>query len=342
MKQVVYQLNWRLVLLLTIFNLISIFKTRGESLNPAKSQDSLRFAIYVDNVYNINYDNSSYDVIFYIWYNSIGERYSLDDVDIMNALNKELLYEEIDSIVSEGVVYYSDIRKYCCTISNNLFTEKFPFDRNKLELLIELEGHISGQKKVNFDYDNSNLIPDFINNWKVEGAQVKITKNCWSSNFGDFDIHLEDDKKGKYLDIPKSDIPCYDAIKIELNIKRNSWGIYLKMFAVLFLALIIATSSIFLPNRHSEEKISIIVGSLFTTIGNKYISDSNLPLIDSWGLSDQLHFLTILSILFLTIYAIYEQRKLLKDSLKKELLLFIIINAVYFGIVAIITAVYIQ
>jgi hypothetical protein len=307
-----------------------------------KDRGALRFAVYVDNIYNVDYNNSSFDVIFYLWYNSIGERYSLNDVDIMNSISKELLYEEIDSLITNGSIYYSDIRKYKCSISNNLFTEKFPFDRNKLELLIELEGHISGQKRVSFDYENSNLIPDFINKWKVEGAQARITKNCWSSNFGDFDIYPEDNKHNKYFDIPKEDIPCYDAIKIEVNIKRNSWGIYLKMFAVLFLALIIATSSIFLPNRHSEEKISIIVGSLFTTIGNKYISDSNLPLIDTWGLSDQLHFLTILSILMLTIYAIYEQRKVLKDSLKKELTLFFIINTVYFGIVAIITANYME
>jgi hypothetical protein len=305
-------------------------------------KDSIRFAVYVDNIFNINYDDSSFDIIFYLWYNSIGEHYSLEDIDVMNSISKDLLYEEIDSVLSNETKYYSDIRKYKCTISNNLFTEKFPFDRNRLELIIELEGHISGQKKVSFDYVNSNLIPDFIKNWKVERAQATIVKNCWNSNFGDFEINATKKIKSKYLDIPKSDIPCYDAIKIEIDVRRNSWGIYLKMFAVLFLALIIATSSIFLPNRHSEEKISIIVGSLFTTIGNKYISDSNLPLIDSWGLSDQLHFLTILSILLLTIYAIYEQRKLLKDSLKKELLLFILINGVYFGIVAIITMLYIQ
>jgi len=304
--------------------------------------DSIRFAVYVDNIFNVDYDNSSYDIIFYLWYNSVGERYSLDDIDVMNAIEKTLLYEELDSTESNGQVYYSDIRKYKCSISNNLLMENFPFDRNKLKLIVELEGHVSGQKKICFDYNNSNLIPDFIKKWQVENARASIVKNSWNSNFGDFDINPEKGKTTKYLDIPKSNLPSYDAIKIEINIKRNSWGIYLKMFAVLFLALIIATSSIFLPNRHSEEKISIIVGSLFTTIGNKYISDSNLPLVDSWGLSDQLHFLTILSILLLTIYAIYEQRKVLKDSLKKELILFFIINIIYFGIVGIMTSVYIQ
>jgi hypothetical protein len=87
--------------------------------------DSIRFAVYVDNIFNVDYDNSSYDIIFYLWYNSIGERYSLDDIDVMNAIEKTLLYEELDSTESNGQVYYSDIRKYKCAISNNLFMEIF-------------------------------------------------------------------------------------------------------------------------------------------------------------------------------------------------------------------------
>ncbi len=59
--------------------------------------DSIRFAVYEDNIFNVDYDNSSYDIIFYLWYNSVGERYHLDDIDVMNAIEKTLLYEELDS-----------------------------------------------------------------------------------------------------------------------------------------------------------------------------------------------------------------------------------------------------
>lgn len=306
-----------------------------------KSEKPIKFSVYIDNIYDINYDESSYSVIFYFWYNSIDHKYNLNDIDVLNALDKEILYEELDSFQSKGHTYYSDIRKYKCKISNELNIINFPFDQNTLNLSIELEGHISGEYKISLDSVNSKIKPDFIKNWHVTNTSFKLLKNCWNSNFGDFDEN-DDSKPSEYMDLQKDKLPCYDNIQLDINVGRNSWGIYLKMFAVLFLALIIATSSIFLPNKHSEEKISIIVGSLFTTIGNKYISDSNLPLIDSWGLSDQLHFLTILSILLLTIYAIYEQRKVLKDSLKKELILFAIINITYFSIVTIVTVSYLN
>jgi hypothetical protein len=31
-----------------------------------------------------------------MWYNSVGERYSLDDIDVINAIEKTLLYEALD------------------------------------------------------------------------------------------------------------------------------------------------------------------------------------------------------------------------------------------------------
>ena len=78
----------------------------------------------------------------------------------------------------------------------------------------------------------------------------------------------------------------------------------------------------------------MIVGSLFTTVGNKYVTDDILPIQNSLNLSDKLHLLTILMITLIAAYAIFEQRLKIKDSLKTDLMvLFLFISVFLSGII---------
>jgi hypothetical protein len=73
----------------------------------------------------------------------------------------------------------------------------------------------------------------------------------------------------------------------------------------------------------------MIIGGLFGSITNKYITDSLLPINNTWNLSDKIHILTIIYLLFLSVYSIYEQRKKLKDNLKQDVFVFLLITLSY-------------
>ena len=68
----------------------------------------------------------------------------------------------------------------------------------------------------------------------------------------------------------------------------------------------------------------MIIGGLFGSITNKYITDSLLPINNTWDLSDKIHSLTIFYLLLLSLYTIYEQRQKLKDNLNKDLIIFLL------------------
>jgi hypothetical protein len=91
------------------------------------------------------------------------------------------------------------------------------------------------------------------------------------------------------------------------------------------------------PNDHSEEKIGLIVGSLFTTVGNKYVTDDILPIQNVLNLSDKLHLLTIFIITLIATHAILEQRLKLRNSLKNDLIAFAFFSMLFFGGMALFT-----
>jgi hypothetical protein len=107
-----------------------------------------------------------------------------------------------------------------------------------------------------------------------------------------------------------------------MTLVRDSWNLFFKSFLTLFVSVVLASISLFYPNSCSEEKMGLIVGSLFTAVGNKYVTDGYLPL-SNFNLSDKLHLLTIVLITLIALFAIVEQRSRIKDNLRLDLTMFV-------------------
>lgn len=309
--------NYKLYILFyfIISNSFSIF-----SQNTDYNKE-IKIGVYVDNIHNIDYINSSYEVIFYLWTNSYNTYYPADNIDIDKSIEIEKIYIEKDSVKTLNVIKYGSLVKYKAKILNKMDFSKFPFDTLNLNLDIEFLGHYKGDKNIIIDSINNNLIP-LVDKWKINRVNYKIETTNWNSNFGDISL------KKKYQ---------LEAQRLSFNLSRDSWNLYLKMFLVLFISLFLSALNLFLPNKHSEEKFALIVGSLFTAIGNKYITESYLPFSDTINLSDILHVTTFIFISFYALYAIYEQRSNRKDSLRLDLKVFILSILLYFLITISIT-----
>lgn len=291
-------------------------------------KDTIRVGVYVDNIYEINYLNSNFKTTFYVWFIS-NKELKTDDLnnDVTNFLDidriveyKSLLAESYKQTHNNKTKYYY-LNKVNATILNNMDVSKFPFDIQNLKIYLELNTHYKGEYVVILDKKNSKLKPNFIDKWNVGKIDFKLNSKNWESNFGDI-------TKNNYK---------LDAIDINIPLIRASWNIYWKLFIVLYISFFLTSLSVFLPNKQSEEKLALIVGSLFTAIGNKYITESYLPISDTFNLSDKLHVITFVFIAFFSIYAIYEQRAKLKDNLKKDCLVFLLSILVYTIIIAFIT-----
>lgn len=319
-------MNKKFLLLLLLIMSNSVYS------NYSNIKDTLKVGVYVDNIYEINYLNSNFKTTFYVWFISNKELKTENlNNDITNFLDidrivdyKSLLVESYKQNQNNKTKYYY-LNKVNATILNNMDVSKFPFDIQKLKIYLELNTHYKGEYVVILDRKNSKLKPNFIDKWHVGNVDFKLDSKNWDSNFGDL----------------KNDTYQLDAININIPLIRASWTIYWKLFVVLYISFFLTSLSVFLPNKQSEEKLALIVGSLFTAIGNKYITESYLPISDTFNLSDKLHVITFMFIAFFTIYAIFEQRAKLKDNLKKDYIVFFFSILIYVIIISAITLSYI-
>ena len=292
--------------------------------SEADLEKELCVGIYIDNVYNIDYINSTYEVVFYLWANSYGELYEINNalIDIDKSIEIEIIYEEMDSIFIPNIgPKFNYLVKIRTKMLNETNIASYPFDNWILNLNIEFLGHYKGEKNIIIDKKNSLIKPNFIDKWKLVSADSKITSVEWASNFGD---------------LRKNNLTL-DALHTSVTLARDPWKLYWKLFLVLFISFFISSLNLFLPNKRSEEKFALLVGSLFTAIGNKYITESYLPFSDTLNLSDSLHIVTFLFISIYIMFAIYEQRWKKIDNVKIDFYLFLLTILSYMAAVGMTT-----
>ena len=277
--------------LLTLFAIFAI--NACFSIRNNDEIEHIKVGISIEDVYNIDYSSSTFDIVFWIWINSNKEIYQTEKfMDIIGSTNVEYSYIYNDTL-SNGIFHTE--RKVTARILNKFDVNNFPFDELKLNLFLEFFKEKSGKLDVEFDYGESNLKPDYIgsDNNKFKVIKPIISSKFYESNYGNTEV-------GKSV--------SYEEIKIPLILVRDKWNIFSKIFITLFIAFILASSSVLLPANSSEEKFGLIVGSLFTSIGNKYITDEMLPITSNFNLSDRIHLLTFLFITFIALFSVMEQR----------------------------------
>jgi hypothetical protein len=288
--------------LLLIFGLLSV-KAFSKTLNE---KENINVGVYIEDVFNINYSQGSYEIVFFIWVNSNKEIYNIEkDIDILGS--SEVRFDlPYDKKMQNGL-FHSE-RKVTAKILNKFDVNNFPFDEVNLHLNIEFVKELSSQIKVVFDSKKSRLKPDYIGpdrNEFISKGSVNIEN--YQSNFGNLDLGQK---------------ASYNQLKIDISMNRDEWNIFTKLFIILFIASILASSSILLPLNRSEEKFSIIVGALFTSIGNKYFTDDFLPMTSNFNLSDRIHMITFVFITLIAMFAIIEQRYKIQLSRRLDFTIF--------------------
>jgi hypothetical protein len=289
--------------------------------DSSQSKPEIKVGMWIDQLGNLDYENNTCEIIAYVWVTSEDLKYNLENsVDFTNSWENEILYYEMDSIVTKEKIVFNELVKVKIKYISNFKLNSFPFDTNEILLTIELTGHFPGELNIIVDQSNSKINSGVNPEWKISMSPLTYKKNKWDSDYGNL--------KG---------IKEVDAIQTKLVLNRNAWPIYFKLFSILFLAFILASLSFFLPNQKSEEKVAIVVGALFTAIGNKYITESIIPMSNNFGLSDQIHFTTLFFILLIIMFAIYELRRKIKDSIFLDIIIFASFLVVYSITIVLIT-----
>jgi len=261
-----------------LFLLFALFVRLGQA-----QIDTVDVGAYMMSVHDINFHDKEYTARFWLWFLYKNKDFDfVKQLDITNAKSIDQPQLLDDSL--SGKKY--SMLKMKCTMKENWNVQDFPFDRQHLKIQIE-----------NTLYDKSSLVfrPDVrgskfdadeaLAGWDIRNFKVEAIDNIYETSFGD-------NRPGKNNQV-------FSAFVISMDIDRNAWGLFLKIFVGMYIAFLIAMVSFAPHPGELEPRFGLPVGGLFAAVGNKYIIDSILPESTTFTLVDSLHAIT-----FFTIFAI--------------------------------------
>jgi hypothetical protein len=259
--------------------------------------DTVNVGAYVMSVHDINFHDKEYTARFWLWFLYKNSDFDfVKQLDITNAKSIDEPQLLQDSL--QGKIY--SMLKMKCTMKENWNVEDFPFDQQHLKIQIEntlfdkndlvFKPDIKGSK---FDSDEA------LAGWDIHNFHVNVIDNRYETGFGD--------------DRPDKGNQTFSAFLIQMDIARNAWGLFLKIFVGMYIAFLIAMISFAPHPGELEPRFGLPVGGLFAAVGNKYIIDSILPESTTFTLVDSLHAIT-----FFTIFAILVVSAICLKLLDKE------------------------
>jgi hypothetical protein len=267
----------KLYIILTI-----MFLTCARILSFGQHPDTVKAGAYVISVHDINFHDKEYTIRFWLWFLYKNKDFDFArQLDIPDAKGMEKPEISLDSI---GSMQWAML-KMKCTMKESWQVADFPFDSQHLSL--EIENSLYGKDDLVFqpDLEGSQYEKEItIDGWNVRNFKVSTKTKPYETAFGDYRLPAQHTE--------------FSSFNIDMDIERDSWGMFFKIFSGMYIAFLIAIVSFTPQPWEFEPRFGLPVGGLFAAVGNKYIIDSLLPESSEFTLVDTLHSLT-----FLTIFA---------------------------------------
>ncbi len=246
----------------------------------AQSPDTVKVGAYVISVHDINFHDKEYTIRFWLWFLYDNPDFDFEkQLDIPNAKSIDKPEVMPDSIDGKAWV----LLKMKCTMKESWQVGDFPFDSQHLH--VQVENTIFDKDALVFDPDLAGSRYErqiAIDGWTIKNFSVNTRSSQYDTGFGDYRLPTQRTE--------------FATFNIDMDIERDAWGMFMKIFIGMYIAFLIAIIS-FTPNPWElEPRFGLPVGGLFAAVGNKYIIDSLLPESSQFTLVDTLHTLTFFAI----------------------------------------------
>lgn len=270
----------RLLLILSIALLSSFTLAQERDSTTEQAPDTVKIGTYIISIHDINFHNKEYTVRLWLWllYDNLEFDFP-SQIDIPNA--KQIDKPEVIMDMVDGKMW--QLMKMKCVMKHNWRVGDFPFD--KQQLVVHIENSIYDKSSMVFVPDELGSTFDrelTLDGWRISNFTVNTNTHEYTTVFGD----------------PSSDMlhSEYASFNIKIDIERDAWGLFMKIFIGMYIAFMIAVLSFTTKPSELEPRFGLPVGGLFAAVGNKYIIDSLLPESSSFTLVDSLHSTTFMAI----------------------------------------------
>jgi hypothetical protein len=261
-----------------VFSLVFVLSSNAFA-QTSEGPDTVKVGAYVISLHDINFHEKEYTIRFWLWFVYDNPEFDFStQLDIPNA--KSIEPPEIITDSLDGNAWA--IMKMKCIMKERWDVKDFPFDKQHLK--VQIENTLFDNKHLVFAPDTKGSQYDekeAIDGWTITNFKVTSGDNDYETGFGD----------------PATASQDFSTFNVEMDIQRDAWGLFMKIFIGMYIAFLIAIISFTPHPSELEPRFGLPVGGLFAAVGNKYIIDSLLPESSSFTLVDTLHSFTFLAIL---------------------------------------------
>jgi len=276
--------------IVSIFLFLSIISSIAHAGERAKD---VEFGVYITNLYDINFAKNEYTVQFWSWFHHNDDEYKPNkSIEIMNA--KSFQKESTNEELINGIHW--DTSKIKATINQEWEVANFPFDIQRLSIILEDIDYVAEDLVLRPDIAASKIDPKAIpNGWELKNFEIVNSINSYKTAFGD--------------PLAKSGVKQdFSRISVNIDLERHGWRLFSTAFVGFFVAtalLLVVFVITSIPRAVAEipqqPRITLITGALFSAVGSVYGLSAKLPYTTDFTLADSLQITTFAGVAFATI-----------------------------------------
>lgn len=242
----------------------------------------VQVGMYVERIPELSIKETHWVAVFDIWFRWSGDE--LKPAEGFVVMDGTIESQDKLAESHEDGVHYERYR-VVANITKPFPVTRFPADDHLLTLAIE-SGELVREKMVFVpDLESSSVssrvtVPGYrINRWSAieKPHSYKTTRG---------DPRLATGTKS-----------TYSQFRLGIFLQRDGWGLYLKMFQALYVAVGISLLACFIKPTDVDPRFGLGVGALFAAVANSYLVGSFVPDTGELALADVVNGIGILTIL---------------------------------------------
>lgn len=244
---------------------------------PGHEQDvprEVRIGVYVDRIPQFSILGSSWKADFYVWFNWEGP--DLSPGETFHVVSGEILTKALLEKKDEGERHYA-LYRVTAEITKTFDVSRFPRDDHMLTISIEDTANQSYVLRYVADEAGSDISSRVtVPGYSVLSKVVAVRPHSYKSSRGN-------------PDLPSAYKATYSQFGYGIWLARPTWGLFFKMFIVMFCAVLIAQLGFFV--KASSDRLALVCGALFAAVANLYITSILIPDTGIATLADQINWI---------------------------------------------------
>jgi hypothetical protein len=272
------------------------------TIHTVGSPEKVYVGVYVKQIHGISLKDSMATVDFHVWFRWTDD--SLKPLESFELVNGRIESKQNTYEANIKGVHYASCR-VVATLHKLWDVSRYPLDGHVFSIEIE-DNNLEADKFAYVpDEENSGLSTHAeVAGWTLKPGNAIVTTNTDHTNYGD-------------ISLPSGRESSWSRFVFSIEVTRPGFGMFIKLFAGLFIATAIALEALRVPADHIDARLGLSVGAMFAAVASEYLVAAGLPESNGVTMAEKLHILSF-AFIFISLAESIVAYKLTTQNKEKE------------------------